>query len=383
MTLHRPPRQPVDWAPRTDRGACRPIASQPRRSTGGLLGGVMSMVGGVVLALVMGHPMYLIFSAVGFAAAVVSALGTSVIAATAPTHRRDRNVIANGSPPASPPSRRPRSLINGPRRRRSPPRCGLSVTSRPSCGRGGPEHPDGFTVSLGWGTMAWSAVVDCSPGELSTDAEAIVERHWSLDDVPVTTSSGPAGPSPSSANTASPSPARCSSSSPPSPARRLASRGRRRRPGRSGSGPRLPARRRVTAPTSGPLIVAADGWQPGGRPRCLDDGDGRHVVVVTDRPDLLSTRTGALRRFLAAAPSVAVIAIVPPGGVVPPLCRSELRIGSLCAGRWTPIWRRRRSSTGSTPPACPSPSPTRPLAGSPDSTIRRTPTRRRARVRRR
>ena len=43
----------------------------------------------------------------------------------------------------------------------------------------------------------------------------------------------------------------------------------------------------------------------------LDDSDGRHVVVVTDRPELLSNRTGALRRYLAAAPSVAVIAIVP------------------------------------------------------------------------
>ena len=42
----------------------------------------------------------------------------------------------------------------------------------------------------------------------------------------------------------------------------------------------------------------------------LDDGDGRHVVVVTDRPDVLSTRTGALRRYLASAPSVAVVAVV-------------------------------------------------------------------------
>ncbi len=59
-------------------------------------------------------------------------------------------------------------------------------------------------------------------------------------------------------------------------------------------------------------------------------------MVLTDRPDLLSTRTGVLRRYLAAAPSVAVIAVVRHGGVMPPLCRSELRIGSLCIGRWSP-----------------------------------------------
>ena len=88
---------------------------------------------------------------------------------------------------------------------------------------------------------------------------------------------------------------------------------------------------------SSPTIVAAD---DGGRLADvlagLDDGDGRHVVVVTDRPDALSNRTGALRRFLAAAPSIAVVAVVRPDGVVPPLCRGELRIGSRCIGRWCP-----------------------------------------------
>ena len=77
MTLHRPPRQPVDWAPEPIE-ALAGDQTQPRRSAGGLLAGMMSMVGGVALAVVMGHPMYLIFSAVGFAAAVVSALAHRV-----------------------------------------------------------------------------------------------------------------------------------------------------------------------------------------------------------------------------------------------------------------------------------------------------------------
>ena len=87
----------------------------------------------------------------------------------------------------------------------------------------------------------------------------------------------------------------------------------------------------------GPMIAAADdGARVAAILASLDPGDGRHVVVLTDRPDALSTRTGALRRHLATAPSVAVIAAVRSGGVVPPLCRSELRIGSLCVGRWFP-----------------------------------------------
>ncbi len=87
----------------------------------------------------------------------------------------------------------------------------------------------------------------------------------------------------------------------------------------------------------GPMIAAADdGARLAAILSRLDRSDGRHVVVVTDRPDVLSTRTGALRRHLASAPSVAVVAVVRSGGVVPPLCRGELRIGSLCVGRWSP-----------------------------------------------
>ena len=76
LTLHRPPRQPAVWAP----SPIEPPAADPAhplRSAGGLLAGLLSVVGGVALAVVMGHPMYLIFSCVGFAAAVVSALSTA------------------------------------------------------------------------------------------------------------------------------------------------------------------------------------------------------------------------------------------------------------------------------------------------------------------
>jgi S-DNA-T family DNA segregation ATPase FtsK/SpoIIIE len=66
----------------------------------------------------------------------------------------------------------------------------------------------------------------------------------------------------------------------------------------------------------------------------LDDGSARHALVVTDRVDLLSQRTGPLRRFLGAAPSAAVVAVVGPEGATPAMCRSVLEIGSLGMARW-------------------------------------------------
>ena len=64
--------------------------------------------------------------------------------------------------------------------------------------------------------------------------------------------------------------------------------------------------------------------------------DGRHVVVVTDRPELLVQRTGALRRFLGAAGSAAVVVAVPAGDAVPAMCRSVLDVGSIGRARWSP-----------------------------------------------
>ena len=77
LTLHRPPRQPAAWASITDRAT----GSGPGASAAlgrGAARRALSVVGGVVLAIVLGHPMYLIFSCVGFAAAVGSALSRRV-----------------------------------------------------------------------------------------------------------------------------------------------------------------------------------------------------------------------------------------------------------------------------------------------------------------
>ena len=84
-------------------------------------------------------------------------------------------------------------------------------------------------------------------------------------------------------------------------------------------------------------VLAADGAGD------LDDALTRladtwtgHLVVVTDRPDLMATRNSPLRRFLDAVTSVATLTVV--GGVeaVPAACASVLAVGSLCTGRWCP-----------------------------------------------
>ncbi|MDQ3739174.1 MAG: FtsK/SpoIIIE domain-containing protein, partial [Actinomycetota bacterium] len=68
----------------------------------------------------------------------------------------------------------------------------------------------------------------------------------------------------------------------------------------------------------------------------LDADDERTVVLVTDRPELLVARTGALRRFLAGRRRCALVVLVPLGGAVPSVCTTVVDIGSRGRARWTP-----------------------------------------------
>ena len=116
---------------------------------------------------------------------------------------------------------------------------------------------------------------------------------------------------------------------------RLAADRRRRRTGGLGLVPVAPAHRgggRHHDGRRGRRRRAASPPCSGGSTRATD----RHVLVATDRPDLLALRTGALRRFLGAAASTAVLVEVPPDEVVPAFCRSALEIGSIGLARWRP-----------------------------------------------
>ncbi len=92
-----------------------------------------------------------------------------------------------------------------------------------------------------------------------------------------------------------------------------------------------------TAGPDGPAVVAAD--DADGVAAALAwaaDAADRHVLVVTDRTDLLAVRTGALRRFLASPITPAVVAVLGPADGAPAMCRSILEVGSIGVARWWP-----------------------------------------------
>ena len=248
-------------------------------------------------------------------------------------------MTATASAATSPPNMPPLAPTTSRRRRRSTDALLVAGALTDEVWARRADHHDAFTVTLGWGALAWHPHIaddEATKGGLSTEATAIVDRHAVLDDVPISTDLG-RGQS-------------------------LALVGEH---GHAVARSLIVQLAAFTGPADWRLVVVADDpdqwewcrWLPhnasGTDHACavvgaddhsglaaavarLDDGDGRHVLVVTDRPDALATRTGVLRRYLGTVTSAAVLAIVPAGAVVPPLCRSELRIGSLCTGRWRP-----------------------------------------------
>ena len=192
------------------------------------------------------------------------------------------------------------------------------------------EHGDAFRVVLGRGPVEWDVRLDAD--DLPAELAAIVSTSERFDDVPVATDLG-AGAA-------------------------LAVRGEH-------ATSVVRALIVQLATWAGPadwclVVVTADPprwewcrWLPHAAAGddagvvAADDADrlaaalgqldeDRHVVVVTDRPDLLVQRTGTLRRFLGTAGSVAVVTAVAPGEAVPAMCRSVLDIGSIGLARWAP-----------------------------------------------
>ena len=62
--------------------------------------------------------------------------------------------------------------------------------------------------------------------------------------------------------------------------------------------------------------------------------DAPRVVVLTDVPATLATRTSPLRRFLASDRPVTTIVTIDRGGAVPAFCRSVLEVGTRARARW-------------------------------------------------
>ena len=203
---------------------------------------------------------------------------------------RRRAVAASwlASPPPSPSSAPPAGITTWRRRRPWSTPCATATTVEPTCGRGGPTTPTRYRVTSGGGrsTGTWPS----SGGRRRAAGRRCRRRRRGtrarFDD---------AGP--------------CRSSS--APGSTLAVTGPAAAGGAPGD-PRSSSPRGSVRPTGGSCVVVDDtaAWDwaawlphgPGGHAvvtgaddadalaaalTTLDDGDPRHVVVVTDRPDLL------------------------------------------------------------------------------------------------
>ncbi len=344
-TLHRTPRQQSVWVPAP---IDVPDAERAlRRASGvGVAGALASLIGGVVVAVVMRNPMFLVFSAVGALVALATRLGVRTT-----ERRRGRRVTAE--------------------RRRAVGRFADEVAARrdawaafhrataPTIGdalddlglgraigaEGQPAlratvwnrragHDDAFRVVLGWGEVTADLVAGSV--DVPADCELMVTRAARFDHLPVTADLGH-GQALALAGTHAAAVAR-------SLVVQLA----------TWCGP---ADWRLVVVASEPGEWAWVKWLPhavGARSASVHPADDLagladavagvgtshgHIVLVNDRPDLMASCTGPLRRFLAAAPSVATVTIVGRGEAVPASCTCVLTTGSLCAGRWCPDTR--------------------------------------------
>lgn len=326
-SIHRAPRSLPVWAP-----AAVPAPLPTRASAGGaggLLAALLSVVGGVVIAVVMKNPMFLLFSVVGLFVSLGSRLSGRITRRKEERQRRvssrqerERFIAAVAA------QRSNRAAYH---RAVSPlvsDAVAVALESRSALWERRAEHDDAFGVTLGWGAVRWTPEIAgaVEPPELA----AIVDGASLFPDAPVRAELGP-GTAVAVVGADAEAVARS-----------------------------LVVQLAVfTGPADWRLIVVSDradqwdwtAWLPHAAVGVvdptdvsaidralsrLDDGDPRHVLVVTDRSDLLANRTGALRRYLGAAASVAVLAVVRPDVAVPSMCRSVLELGSRYVGRWCP-----------------------------------------------
>ena len=334
-TVHRTPRPLPRWAPVA---IPVPVSASPTRLRAGIgmTAAVCTMVGSVVVALVMRSPLFLLLGAVGLFASVGMWVAGRVGAVrdgrrAGAVHRREMAAFSSAVT-AQRLARWQQHLAT------TPPVAEAIVaatTTRADVWERRGDHVDAFRVMLGWGPVTWEVALDGSPGEVGTWAAAelasVVAAAEQFADAPVPVELGAdaalavAGPTAASVVR--------------SVIIQLA----------TWTGP---ADWRLVAVVDDPPSWDWCRWLPHGPADMAsvlsaddadaqaatllqdDDPDGRHVVVVTDRPDLVAQRTGALRRFLGAARSAALVVQVPAGDAVPAMCRSVLEIGSIGRARW-------------------------------------------------
>ncbi|MET0457692.1 MAG: FtsK/SpoIIIE domain-containing protein [Ilumatobacteraceae bacterium] len=339
-TVRRTPRPRPRWDP-VPIPLPSATSSSLRPGAIGLVTAGTTMVASIGIAVFMGSPMFLLFGAVG----VLASLGMWVAGRIGAARdgrragvRRQREVAAFVT------AVRDQRAARWQHHVATTPSVAEAVaaatTRREDLWARRADHDDAFRVTLGWGLVEWTVAVERSApsggqaSNLPAELAAVLATAERFEDAAVPVDLGPGAA--------------------------LAVGGRGSRAVTCSLLTQLaawvgPADWRLVlvvedpsswdwcrwlphASTGGRAQMAAadDGEQVAATLGRLQDGDPRHVVVVTDRPDLLAQRTGPLRRFVGAAPSVAVLVTLGPGESAPAMCRSKLEIGSIGLARWWP-----------------------------------------------
>ena len=331
-TLRRTHQPPTRWEPEPIRVPA-PVASPSRPGGAGGLAAVFTLAGAAVVATVMRSPLFLVLGAVGALASLGVWLAGRLRAARdrrRATRQGRRDLAAFAAAVGDQRAARWRYHLA------MAPTVATAVTEAGAIGaavwnrRAG--HPSAFDATLGWGPLTWAVALDAAE-PIATEVAGVVAAAERFDDAPVPVDLGPGASlairGPTAGAVVRALIVQLATWTGPADWRLVIVAG----------DPEdwdwcrwLP---HAAATDGTPLVVAADDTAAlaAAFGRVLD-GDGRHVVVVTDRSEQLALRTGPVRRFLVAQPSAAVIAEVPADDPVPALCGSVLEIGSIATARW-------------------------------------------------
>ncbi len=332
-SLRRTPRHHPRWAP--DPIPVPPAVEPPPRPAGaGPLAAVFTMAGAVVVAAVMRSALFLVLGAVGGLASIGVWLGGRVRAGRdrrRATRHGGRDLAAFAAAVAAQRDARWRHHVA------SVPTVADAVTEAAAVGADvwgrRADHPSAFVAMVGWGPVTWEVALE-STGPIATEVAGVVAAAEHFDDVPVPVDLGPGASlairGPTARAVVRALIVQVATWTGPADWRLIVVTGD---PAGWDWCRWLP---HVATVGGTPLVVAAD--NPGELAAAFAplEADGRHLVIATDRAELLAVRTGPMRRFLGTQPSVAVIAAVPADDPVPALCVSALEVGSTGTARWRP-----------------------------------------------
>lgn len=324
-------RQPRELPAPFDEVLVPPEDPGPRLGGGGVTGIVTALVGaagGGIVALVMHQVMFLLFSVIGLAVAIGTWVSGRISRRRAGTkgrrqHEADRvEFLARLDEVTDRLRQRHRALTPMP----SAVLDWIATDSARIWARR-PDHPDARQATIGRGAVTWPPPVAEAPVSLAGE---ITRRLESTDEpIGVTFDAGTVTAVAGLAGVTVVRSILVQLAALEGPADwRLAIV--TDQPGRWGWARPLP---HLLSPTDVACVAPADDRDA--LTAMLGSLDDRHTVVVTDRPDVLTARTGPVRRFLAEHPSAAAIVVLDDAdAAVPAVCGRVLRVGVLGRATW-------------------------------------------------